>query len=71
MWDTQKQKIRDFLKTELTRAEKLIIVLYYYDEMTFGEIAKMLELSESRVSQMHASIIARLNKRFIEVKEQQ
>jgi len=55
--DTQKQKIRDFIKTEVTRDEKLIIVLYHYEEMTFWEIAKVLELSESRVSRMHASII--------------
>jgi RNA polymerase sigma factor for flagellar operon FliA len=56
--DAQKQYIKDFLK-DLTRAEKLIVVLYYYEELTMGEIAKELGLSESRVSQMHSSIIAR------------
>lgn len=44
----------------LTRAERLIIVLYYYEEMTMKEIGATLDLSESRVSQMHSSIVARL-----------
>ena len=56
--DAQKQHIRDFL-AGLTRTEKLIVVLYYYEEMTIGEIAKELDLSESRISEMHSSIIAR------------
>ena len=44
----------------LTRAERLIIVLYYYEQMTMKEIGATLDLSESRVSQMHSAIIARL-----------
>ncbi|MEM6507766.1 MAG: sigma factor-like helix-turn-helix DNA-binding protein, partial [Planctomycetota bacterium] len=43
-----------------TRAERLIIILYYYEEMTMKEIGVTLDLSESRVSQMHSSILARL-----------
>jgi len=35
-------------------------VLYYYEEMTMKEIGATLDLSESRVSQMHSSILARL-----------
>jgi RNA polymerase sigma factor for flagellar operon FliA len=42
------------------RAEQLIVVLYYYEEMTMKEIGATLDLSESRVSQMHSSIIQRL-----------
>jgi len=57
--DPQKQKLKDFLQTELTRAEKLILVFYYYDEMTFREIAATLNLSEKRVAQMHSYIISR------------
>jgi RNA polymerase sigma factor for flagellar operon FliA len=44
----------------MTRAEKLILFLYYYEEMTMKEIGETLDLSESRVSQMHSSIIDRL-----------
>ena len=44
----------------LSRAERLILILYYYEEMTMKEIGLTLDLSESRVSQMHSSIIMRL-----------
>jgi len=44
----------------LSRAERLIIVLYYFEDMTMKEIGEALALSESRVSQMHSSIVARL-----------
>ena len=44
----------------LSRAERLIVILYYYEEMTMKEIGLTLDLSESRVSQMHSSILARL-----------
>lgn len=44
----------------LNRNERLIIILYYYEEMTMKEIGQTLDLSESRVSQMHSSIIGRL-----------
>ena len=44
----------------LSRNERLIIILYYYEELTMKEIGTTLDLSESRVSQMHSSIIQRL-----------
>jgi len=44
----------------LNRNERLIVILYYYEEMTMKEIGATLNLSESRVSQMHSSIVARL-----------
>ena len=44
----------------LNRNERLIIILYYYEDMTMKEIGATLDLSESRVSQMHSSIIQRL-----------
>ena len=44
----------------LSRNERLIIILYYYEDMTMKEIGATLDLSESRVSQMHSSIIQRL-----------
>lgn len=43
-----------------SRAERLVLALYYYDGLTMREIGEVLELSESRVSQMHTSIIKRL-----------
>jgi RNA polymerase sigma factor for flagellar operon FliA len=44
----------------LNRNERLIVILYYYEEMTMKEIGTTLNLSESRVSQMHSSILNRL-----------
>jgi RNA polymerase sigma factor for flagellar operon FliA len=45
----------------LTRNERLIIILYYYEEMTMKEVGATLDLSESRVSQMHTDIVSRLS----------
>ncbi|QDU72175.1 FliA/WhiG family RNA polymerase sigma factor [Mucisphaera calidilacus] len=56
----QKRDIKNLITKGLSRAERLIIVLYYYEEMTMKEIGMTLDLSESRVSQMHSSILARL-----------
>ncbi|MHC4458707.1 MAG: sigma factor-like helix-turn-helix DNA-binding protein [Planctomycetota bacterium] len=36
------------------------MVLYYYEELTMKEIAAVMELPESQVSQMHPSIVIRL-----------
>jgi len=58
--EAQKRDLKNLLTKGLSRAERLIIVLYYYEEMTMKEIGATLDLSESRVSQMHSSIIARL-----------
>ncbi|MEM1355180.1 MAG: FliA/WhiG family RNA polymerase sigma factor [Planctomycetota bacterium] len=56
----QKRDLKELITKGLTRAERLIIILYYYEEMTMKEIGVTLDLSESRVSQMHSSILARL-----------
>jgi len=58
--EAQRRDLTSLLTKGLTRAERLIIVMYYYQEMTMKEIGATLDLSESRVSQMHSSIIARL-----------
>ncbi len=58
--ETQRKDLKDLITKGLSRAERLIVVLYYYEEMTMKEIGATLDLSESRVSQMHSSILARL-----------
>ena len=58
--EAQKQDIRELVTKGLSRAERLIIVLYYYEQMTMKQIGETLDLSESRVSQMHSAILARL-----------
>jgi RNA polymerase sigma factor for flagellar operon FliA len=58
--DIQRRDLRDLITKGLSRSERLIVVLYYYEGMTMKEIGATLDLSESRVSQMHSSILARL-----------
>jgi len=48
----------------LNRNERLIIILYYYEELTMKEIGATLDLSESRVSQMHSAIVNRLQEQL-------
>ncbi len=56
----QRRDLKDLITQGLSRAERLIVILYYYEQMTMKEIGVTLDLSESRVSQMHSSILARL-----------
>ncbi len=56
----QREDLKDLITKGLSRAERLIVILYYYEQMTMKEIGVTLDLSESRVSQMHSSILARL-----------
>jgi len=58
--ELQKLDLKGMITRGLSRAERLIVILYYYEEMTMKEIGMTLDLSESRVSQMHSSILARL-----------
>jgi len=56
----QKNDLMRLVTKGLNRNERLIIILYYYEELTMKEIGATLDLSESRVSQMHSSIVSRL-----------
>ena len=63
--ESQKSDLKDLITKGLSRAERLIVILYYYEEMTMKEIGATLDLSESRVSQMHSSILARLRAQML------
>lgn len=56
----QKADLMRLVTKGLNRNERLIIILYYYEELTMKEVGATLRLSESRVSQMHSSIVQRL-----------
>ena len=58
--EIQKKDLKELITRGLSRAERLILLLYYYEEMTMKEIGMTLDLSESRVSQMHSAILGRL-----------
>ncbi len=63
--EVQKRDLKALLTRGLSRAERLILILYYYEEMTMKEIGATLDLSESRVSQMHSSVLDRLKAQFV------
>ena len=54
-----KHKLKDTID-DLPVKEKLVISLYYYDEMTMKEIGMILDLTESRVCQLHTQAIFHL-----------
>ena len=44
----------------LPEKERMVITLYYYEELMLKEIAEILEVSESRVSQIHSKVLAKM-----------
>lgn len=44
----------------LTKKERLIIIMYYYEGLTMREIGEIMELTESRVCQIHSNVMGRL-----------
>jgi RNA polymerase sigma factor for flagellar operon FliA len=53
---------------DLPEKEKQVVALYYYDELTMKEIGEVLDLTESRVSQIHTKAILRLRVRVTNLK---
>ena len=53
---------------KLPDREKKVIVLYYYEDLTLKEIGEVLEVTESRVSQLHTKAIMRLRGRLAQMK---
>ena len=49
---------------KLTEKERIVVTLYYYDELTLKEISKVLAVTESRVSQIHSKAIFKLRTRL-------
>lgn len=46
----------------LTEKEKQVILLYYFEELTLKEISRVLEVSESRISQLHTKALGKMKK---------
>lgn len=49
----------------LPKKEKTVISLYYYEELTYKEIGHILELSESRISQIHSKAILEIKNKLL------
>ena len=58
-----KQKLMESLES-LTDKEKQVILLYYYEELTLKEISYALEVSESRVSQLHTKALSKMREKL-------
>ena len=61
--EIEKGELRSFLVVamdRLTDQEKLVIALYYYEELTLKEIGEVMSISESRVSQIHTRAVKKL-----------
>ena len=54
-----KQRLADAID-ELPEKERMVLTLYYYEELTMKEIGLTLGVVESRVSQIHSSAVVRL-----------
>jgi RNA polymerase sigma factor for flagellar operon FliA len=53
-----KEELREVVAQKLTKTEKLIVMLYYYEQLTMREVGEALSMSESRVCQIHSKIIS-------------
>ncbi|MBO4783052.1 MAG: FliA/WhiG family RNA polymerase sigma factor [Lachnospiraceae bacterium] len=58
-----KKLLLEVLET-LTEKEKKVILLYYYEEMTLKEISNVMDVSESRVSQLHSKALIKMRQRL-------
>ena len=47
-----------------TEKEKKVILLYYYEDLTLKEISNVLEVSESRVSQLHTRALQKMKSKM-------
>jgi RNA polymerase sigma factor for flagellar operon FliA len=54
---------------ELPEKEKKVLVLYYYEDLTLKEIGEVLEVTESRISQLHTKAILRLRAKLSNIKK--
>jgi len=67
----EREETKDLIIESIKRLpekEKKVIVLYYYEDLTLKEIGDVLEVTESRVSQLHTKAIMRLRGRLAQMK---
>ena len=62
--DTElKRMLKDAMQL-LTEKEQKVILLYYYEDLTLKEISRVLEVSESRISQLHTKALQKMKKKM-------
>lgn len=55
--------------SELPDKEKKVLILYYYEDLTLKEIGEVLQVTESRISQLHTKAIMRLRSKLMSIKK--
>lgn len=63
----EKKDLKEIILKEINKLperQKLVITLYYFEEMNYQEIADLLNISVSRVSQLHTEVINKLRKKL-------
>ena len=61
--ELEKQELKAYLVqaiSGLSEQERLVVALYYYEELTLKEIGEVMQISESRVSQIHTKAVFKL-----------
>ena len=58
-----KKKLEEALQL-LTEKERKVILLYYYEELTLKEISNVMEVSESRISQLHTRALQKMKQKI-------
>lgn len=61
----QETELKEMLQKameQLTEKEKKVILLYYYEDLTLKEISRVLEVSESRISQLHTKALSKMQR---------
>ena len=58
-----KDRLADAIES-LPERERLVIALYYYENLTLREIGEVLGVTESRISQLHTKAVLRLKSRL-------
>ena len=59
----RKSIVFEFLQ-KLKENQRIIITLYYFENLTFKEIGKVLNVSESRISQIHSQVLIELKNKL-------
>ena len=62
----EKEELKKMLEALdlLTEKEKNVVTLYYYEDLTLKEISLVLNVSESRVSQLHTKALNKMRKKL-------
>ena len=66
----EKREIKEILSSivdVLPEQEKTVVSLYYYEELTYKEVGYIMELSESRISQIHSKAILMIKNQLIKL----